>query len=135
MTTAQEDLRTIPVSQDSVPDLDKMVKLTKTYKVSGEVTTLYAAGRATLNAIDSVEPLFFKTPHGKRETVSNHRSGFIVSSTDTVARLPVRRRAAYLLVYGENDQRWMTWRVGMVSSIAQGKRLIDKILETGILPE
>jgi len=135
MTTETEVLRTIPVSQDSLPDLEKMVKLTKTYD-NGNVTVLYAASRATRNAIDAVTPKFFKNKHGQRESVSFHRSGFIISCTDVhCSNAPVRRRSAFLLVWGENDKCWMTWHVGSVSSIDQGKRLIERILETGILPE
>lgn len=135
MTTEAEILRTIPISQDSLPDLEKMVKLTKTYD-NGNVTVLYAAGRATRYTIDSVTPKFFKNPHGQRESVSFHRSGLIMSCTDVhCSNAPVRRRSAFLLVWGENDKCWMTWHIGSVSSIAQGERLIDKILESGILPE
>ena len=133
MTT--EVLRTIPVSRTSVPDLEKMVELTKTYE-NGQVTTLYAgAGGASRRSVDAVEPLFFKNPHGKRESVSWHQSGFIVSGTDIVSRPSVRRRALFMLVWSPNDKHWMTWSVGKVSSVAQGKRLIDNILRTGILPE
>lgn len=134
MTTTTEDLRTIPVSKNSLPNLEKMVKLTKTYD-SGTVTVLYAAQRATLFAVDAVAPLFFKTPHGKRESVTWYKSGFIVSGTDVHCHnAPIRRRQAFLLVWGENDKVWMTWSIGSVSSIDQGKRLIDNVLKTGILP-
>lgn len=135
MTTTTEDLRTIPVSQGSLPDLEKMVKLTKTYE-NGNVTVLYAASRATRDAIDSVTPKFFKNRHGQRESVSFHRSGLIMSCTDVhCSNAPVRRRSAFLLVWGENYKCWMTWSIGSVSSIDQGKRLIDRILKTGVLPE
>lgn len=135
MTTEQANLLTIPVSQDSLPDLEKMVKLTKVYD-NGHVTTLYAASRATYYAVDAVEPKFFKNSHGQRESVSFHQSGFIVSGTDVHCHnAPVRRRSAFMLVWCEDDKRWMTWSIGSVSSVAQGKRVIDYILKTGVLPE
>lgn len=135
MITEQPTLRTTPVSQDSLPDLENMVKLAKTYE-NGNVTVLYAAGRATRDAIDSVTPKFFKNRHGQRESVSFHRSGFVMSCTDVhCSNAPVRRRSVFLLVWGVNDECWMTWHVGSVSSIDQGKRLIDRILKTGVLPE
>lgn len=117
------------------PVLEEMQALTKTYS-SGNSVTLYSSISATRTRIDEVEPKFFKAKHGKWPSETFYRSGFVVSSTDVHAMGgKVRRRAAFILLWSPNDERWMTWSIGSVKSVTQGKRLIDNILKTGILPE
>ena len=63
-----------------------------------------------------------------------YKSGMIVSSTDNhYYNAPVRRRAVFLLAWSVVDSCWLIWHVSSVSSIYSGKRMIDDILETGML--
>lgn len=134
MITEQE-LVTVPGPSNTIVDVNNMVKLTKHYDSDVDVV-LYAASYASKDGLDATEPLFQRFPHGKRESITFHRSGLIVSHTDVHCHnQPVRRRGAYMFVYCPLEANWMTWSIGSVTSIAQGKRLIDHILKTGILPE
>lgn len=91
----------------NVVDLDSLTKVTKTYS-SGDTTVLYIG----------------------REC----KSGMIVSCTDNhCSDAPIRRRAVWLLAWSVTDSCWFIWHVSSVSSIYSGKRLIDNILETGVL--
>jgi|TARA_Y100000034_G_scaffold116048_1_gene153872 hypothetical protein len=118
-------------------DTANMVRLSKTYESNGHEVVLFASTRCSEHLVNVATPLFFAQPHGQRESVSCHRSGMVVSSTDIhCCNAPVRRRAVFLLVWDKNDGgSWETWHVGSCDSIRQGKRLIDRILETGELPE
>lgn len=128
------ELVKIPSISTAVVDIDNMVKLIKTYD-DGQTVTLHAAAYASHDVVIAAEPTFFKTPHGKRESESYHLSGFIMSGTDVYCvGAPVRRRTAYMVVWDDGEKRWMTWCLGSVNSITQGKRLIDHTLATGVLP-
>lgn len=108
-------------------------KITKDYG-NGNVTTLEIGPSATYYNVNQVEPKFFATPHGSRESVTWHRVGFIVSATDNVVHPPVRRRHVFLWVHCPDENRWMTWSLRSVGSIREGERLIDEIMETGVIP-
>lgn len=116
------------------PDLVELTRVTKKY-VSGQQTVLYADPSASLSCMQQAVPKFFATPHGRRETMSYHRGGLVVSCTDVhCSDAPKRRRSVFMYVYDEEDDVWMMWYVDDVDSIRQGKRLIDEALETGVLP-
>ena len=73
-------------------------------------------------------PKFFRVPHGKRETYHPHRGCLIVRGTVQFTRCdPERRTTVYLFVDGDD----MLCVTSNVNSIAQAKRLIDRILEKG----
>lgn len=119
---------------DPTLNLDELPKVTKTYD-NGEAVVFRAAPYADTHQVDLAEPLFLKNPSGKREAISYHKSGFVVSTTDTAASNgPVRRRSVWMLLYIVDDKKWATWRVESCSTISEGKRMIDEILRTGKLP-
>jgi len=128
-------LVTVPGTDKEIVDIANMVRLSKTYVSNGDLIEFYAAQYASECGIKIAEPRFFSVKHGKRESISYYKSGFIVSGTDVYCHnAPIRRRTAYMLVWDEDTKRWMTWHLENVSSINQGKRLIDRTLATGILP-
>ncbi len=117
----------------NVVDLDSLTKVTKTYS-SGDTTVLYVGRECTPDSVNEVEPRFLRNRHGSRESVTYYKSGMIVSSTDNHCyNAPVRRRAVFLLAWSVVDSCWLIWHVSSVSSIYSGKRMIDDILETGML--
>lgn len=115
-----------------IKGLVDLKKVKETYD-NGVSVELLTGCLATREFVDEIEPLFFKNPHGSRESVTWHGPGFIVSATDRHCGKPVRRRGAYLVVFSESDQRWMTWYLGSVGSIAIGQRVIDRVMETGVI--
>lgn len=117
----------------NVVDVDGLIKLTKTYTNDSE-TVLYAGRECTADVVDEVEPRFLRNKHGARETVTYYKSGMIVSGTDRYCHnAPVRRRSVFLLVWSVTDSCWFIWHVDSVPSIYSGKKLIDDILDTGVL--
>lgn len=114
-------------------DLAKLTRVKETYG-NGTSVELLTGRTATRDFIDEIEPSFFRTPHGSRETVSWHGPGFIVSSTDRhCGGKPIRRRSVFLVVFSESDERWMTWSLGSVDSVRVGQRVIDRVMKTGII--
>lgn len=84
-------------------------------------------------------PKFFQTPHGKRETYTIHRGQLIVRNTvQFTGCKPERRTVVYLYVieslddklHGTPDTLCVSSQEN-VNSIAQAKRLIDRLLDNG----
>ena len=129
---------TVPGLRTDVVDTANMVKLTKTYS-NGNVTVVYAAKYCSMDAIrNGCGDYFFNHGNASRPSYSFHRSGVVTGNTDRHAsnrRPPIRRRAVYILCWSDSDKSWDMWSCGSVSSIAQGKCFIDKILDSGILPD
>ena len=83
--------------------------------------------------MERAEPLFFKTPHGKRETFTIHRGQLIVRNTVTFTGCkPQRMTTVYLFLHDTDADSWSTLHAGSASSIYQAKKLIDRILDSGI---
>lgn len=123
---------TIPTGRrDEVVDTANMTKIVKDF--GNHSTNLFAAAYCHEGVIRNIRGgKFLDTPHGKRETMSFHKCGVIVSGTDVhCVGAPVRRRSVFLLVWIEADKTWDMWHVDSCNSIRQGKAMIDRILETG----
>jgi len=81
-------------------------------------------------------PVFFRTPHGKRETFTVYRGQLIVRNTvDFGGGKPQRRTVVYLYLVESLDdsEHGMPdlFCVGHPDGVRQAKRLIDQILESG----
>jgi hypothetical protein len=86
-------------------------------------------------------PMFFRTPHGKRETFNSHRGCLIVRNTVTFSgSKPARMTAVYLFfpdgfieegrITGRADTFCVSSNASL-SSIRQAERFIDHILDSG----
>ena len=82
-------------------------------------------------------PNFFRTPHGKRESIIIHRGQIIVRNTVTFTGCrPERRTTVYLYVIEDSDRKsthdmiCISTNVSL-NSVAQAKRFIDRVLEDG----
>lgn len=88
---------------------------------------------ATLNDVESGEPLFFKTPHGKRETYTMYRGFMIVRNSVkfTGQRQSTRRTIVYLFTKKmETKPGTLCVSAGhSLSGIPAARRLIDTIIE------
>jgi len=77
-------------------------------------------------------PVFFRTPHGKRETFTIHRGQLIVRNTvQFTGQRPQRMTTVYLFLVDGPDAPDLSCLGGNASSIRQAKRLIDDTLESG----
>jgi hypothetical protein len=117
-------------------DTSNMVRVVKDYG-NGNKTVLFVAAYCNEGVIRNIPgSKFLDTPHGQRETMSFHKGGVVVSSTDVhCSNAPVRRRSVFLCVWIEADETWDMWCVeSYTGDIRYGKRLIDRILETGEIP-
>jgi len=96
--------------------------------------------QTSLANIREKDPKFFATKLGKRETYTMYRGALIVRNTVAellygIHRKNVRKTTVYLFVVGGNDSQThypYTFCVSAgnhVKSIAQAKKLIDRILE------
>lgn len=128
------DLVTVPGDSRDEVDIANMVRLSKTYDNGNEVV-LYAARYCNETTIrNSGNYRFFNHGHGSRPSYSYHRSGVVTGNTDRHAcGGPVRRRAAYLLVWAVDHEGWIIWHLDSVTSVRAGKALIDHVLDTGEL--
>jgi len=126
---------TVPGLSTDIVDTEHMIKLTKTTDRSE--TTVYAARYCSEAAIiNGCGRFFFNHGSGSRPSYSYHKSGVITGNTDHHAGgAPIRRRAVYILCWSKSDQSWDMWSCGSVSSVEQGKRYIDRILESGVLSD
>ena len=100
--------------------------------------------QSSLDQMQTQEPKFFETPHGKRETYSVYRGCLIVRNTPRFTmdryRKPVRQTAVYLfypveaLKEGDPDNyAGLTNLAGStVTTVTQAKRLIDRVLDNGL---
>lgn len=124
----------VPGLSSDVVDIENMTKVTKTYD-NGNTVELYAAAYCNECTIKNARcEKFFNHGGRSRPSYSYHRSGVVTGNTDNFCcDAPVRRRSAYLFVWSESDKSWDLWCLGSVNSIAQGKRLIDRVLDTGKL--
>ena len=82
-------------------------------------------------------PTFFRTPHGKRESVIVHRGQIIVRNTvQFTGCKPERRTTVYLYVIEDSDRRPTHDMICIstnihLNSVAQAKRFIDRVLDSG----
>ena len=102
-----------------------------TIKATGNV---YEVNEWTsLTDMERAEPLFFKTPHGKRETYTIHRGQLIVRNTvQFTGCKPQRMTTVYLFLRDPDTDNWSTLHAGGASTLYQAKKLIDRILDSGI---
>lgn len=130
-------LVTVPGLSTDVVDIENMTKLVETYP-NGSTTVLYAAKYCSVDAIkNGCGKYFFDHGNASRPSYSFHRSGVVTGNTDHHAgNAPIRRRAVFILCWSESDKSWTMWSCSSVSfsSVAQGKRFINKILDSGVLP-
>jgi hypothetical protein len=90
----------------------------------------------SLQEIQRTIPLFFRTPHGKRETIDVYRGFLIVRNTVKFTGCkPERWTAVYLFtsdLEGQPGTLCVTTPVeNTVINIAQARRLIDRIIKNG----
>lgn len=83
---------------------------------------------ACLVDIERAEPLFFKTPHGKRETFTVYRGFLIVRNTVRITNKPERRTVVYIFGKSSTSGELQTLCVFHPNGIPQAKRMIDKAL-------
>lgn len=104
---------------------------TVTIKATGNVYEVNE--HKSLSDMERAEPLFFKTPHGKRETYTIHRGQLIVRNTvQFTGCKPERKTTVYLFLHDTDTNNWSTLHAGGASTLYQAKKLIDHILDTGI---
>ena len=74
---------------------------------------------------------FFRTPHGKRETVEVYRGFLIVRCTvECTGARPERHTAIYAYVYPEKDVHCCA--TGSDGGLSGARHLVDRMLETGM---
>ena len=82
--------------------------------------------------------VFFRNPHGSRETYTVHCGQLIVRSTVRFSNGPERRTSVYLYLpngFADNPGKADTYCISWKSeprTIYQAKRLIDEVLNTGV---
>jgi hypothetical protein len=78
-------------------------------------------------------PNFFRTKHGGRETYTVHRGQLIVRGTvQFTDSRPERRTVVYLYcVDGDLEDDTFCVSTGYLTTVAQAKKLIDRILDGG----
>jgi hypothetical protein len=87
--------------------------------------------------VERAEPVFFRKPHGKRETYTMHRGCMIVRNTQLytggLRGIKVRETAVYLFgTSGDTGKLVTSCAAGCdITSIYQAKKLIDRILAQG----
>ncbi len=131
-------LVTVPGLSTDIVDTANMTRLTKEY--DRHKVEVFAAKYCSMDAIrNGCGDHFFNHGHNSMPSYSFHRSGVVTGNTDHHAvGAPIRRRAVYILCWSKSDQSWDMWSCGTassgsISSVAQGKRFIDKILDSGVL--
>ena len=77
-------------------------------------------------------PLFFETPHGKRETITVHRGCVIIRNTLQFTGFPPKR-CTQVYLCGTAKRKPICWLVTgsnntTVHSVSQGKQLINDYL-------
>ena len=87
----------------------------------------------SLDYIKKAEPLFFKTPHGKRETYTVYRGFLIVRNTvQLTGRKPERRTSVYLFDIVDEATFYISTGLNL-RSIAHAKNFIDRVIEKGTI--
>ena len=86
---------------------------------------------------ERAEPLFFSVKFGKREMFTIYRGCLICRHTvQFTGERPTRRTVAYL--WGRIGGKLASFCIapgGELKSVAQAQRLIDRVLESGVLRE
>lgn len=85
----------------------------------------------SLSQMQNKMPMFFKTPHGKRETYSVYRGQLIVRKTVQFTHSPPERKTVVYIVYIDDNGDLDTFHIGESANVRQAKKLIDKVLESG----
>ena len=93
--------------------------------------------KSSLVDIDRAEPRFFSIKFGKRETYTMHRGQLIVRTTAQFTSGPERRTVVYLFLHKgfiDNPGKGSTYCLSSdCTSVAQAKRLIDKVWRDGTI--
>ncbi len=111
----------------------------KTTNVESSIGTVITVDEhATLGDVRRAEPKFFSVKFGKRESYSMHRGCLILRMTvEHPGRDSQRKTIVYLFgEWTEGDHKYHgTLHMGEASTVDQAKKMIDKTLETGKMPD
>lgn len=101
--------------------------------INSPTDKLFVDDTSTIDDMKRDCPRFFEHHHGSNYNYTVHR-GCLISRYTLNLRKPERRTAIYLFTTVEGKRRMVHIPTsGRVESVDQGKRLIDRVLDTGVL--
>ncbi len=86
-------------------------------------------------SLSDIEPAFFRTPHGKRETYNMYRGFLIVRSTVQFDGAPPTRKTVVYLFTKNLEGRPSTLCCGHPANDRAARRYIDNMIAAGAVTE